>query len=178
MACPIPTPDVKRWAVKIGVDADAGSVNLTPQDTNIAALRTLPAPPTPLPQNNRITPTETTVFRLTNVALIFIKSNPDFDYHLVVQDPQGRTMILESPNPLCEQTVPSRFRGQMTVVRRTLDADFTVTPGGQDPNVPITVSGIGFFDYTYFGNYGAAPNGIELHPLLSFCAGWNCTPVP
>lgn len=176
IACNIPAVDDKRWNVKIGIDADVGSVNLGPQSTTIQSLRTLAAPPTPLPNDNRIKPTETTVFGLTNVTLIWLKSNPDYDYTMVVQDGGGRTMIVEAPNALCAQTVPSRFRPQMAAVRKAIDSQFTVTSTGQNPNVPVTITGVGFFDYAYYNAYGEAPNGIELHPLLSFCAGQNCTP--
>jgi hypothetical protein len=37
----------ERWAVKIGADRDAGAVDLTPEDTTIAALSDLRAPPKP-----------------------------------------------------------------------------------------------------------------------------------
>ncbi|MDQ2817522.1 MAG: hypothetical protein M3T49_04835 [Candidatus Eremiobacteraeota bacterium] len=107
--------------------------------------------------------------------LISLKANPDYDYHLVVQDLQGRTMIVESADPRCMQTVSSPFRPQMTLARRAIDAAFSVNAAGQSPDVPITITGIGFFDYAYFGSYGEAPNGIELHPLLSFCTGQDCS---
>ncbi|MDQ2816681.1 MAG: hypothetical protein M3T49_00540 [Candidatus Eremiobacteraeota bacterium] len=172
-ACTPPAQE-KRWPVKVGTDADAGSVNLTPQDTTIAALRALALPPYPLPADNRLAPTETSVFRLVNATLIFIQLHPDHDYHLVVQDQNGRTLIVESPDPNCAPADSSAYLTQMKAVRQYLDANFTVTAAGQDPNVPVTVTGIGFFDYLYRNLYGQAPNGIELHPLLSACIGSNC----
>ena len=55
---------VERWAVKTGTDADAHLINLQSKtQTTIASLTSLSAPST-LPANNRIQPTETTVFQL------------------------------------------------------------------------------------------------------------------
>src|SRR5947209_8087476 len=55
---------VERWSVKTGTDAVAGLINLqSTTQTTIAALAALPAPAN-LPSNNRVQPTETTVFQL------------------------------------------------------------------------------------------------------------------
>ena len=53
---------VERWSVKTGTDADAGLIDLSTRvPTTISAMRSLSKPAT-LPSNNRISPTETTVF--------------------------------------------------------------------------------------------------------------------
>jgi hypothetical protein len=55
---------VERWSVKTGTDADAGSVNLaSTTPTTIASLVALSAPQ-PIPLNNRVSPTETTVWTI------------------------------------------------------------------------------------------------------------------
>jgi hypothetical protein len=51
-------------------------------------------------------------------------------------------------------------------VRQTLDQKFGEIGRRLEPNVPVTVTGIAFFD-TIHGQEGIAPNGIELHPVLS-----------
>jgi hypothetical protein len=53
----------------------------------------MPKPAT-LPANNRIQPTETTVYRL-HATLTKYKLETDSDYHLVVADSSGHTMITE-----------------------------------------------------------------------------------
>src|SRR6266567_2015712 len=91
---------VERWSVKTGTDADAGLINLTSTtQTTIASLTSLSAPST-LPANNRIQPTETTVFQL-HAMLTQYKLESDSDYHLVINDASGKTMITEIPNPTC-----------------------------------------------------------------------------
>src|SRR3979409_1738725 len=85
---------VERWSVKTGTDADASKINLaSTTPTTISYPRSLPAPST-LPSNNRIQPTETTVYQL-QATLTQYKLENDSDYHLVLSDGSGNTMITE-----------------------------------------------------------------------------------
>ena len=87
---------VERWSVKTGTDADAGSVNLaSTTPTTIATLVALSAPQ-PIPVNNRVRPTETTVWTI-DATLTAFKVEGDSDYHLVITDPNGASMIAEIP---------------------------------------------------------------------------------
>src|SRR5215831_6347038 len=91
---------VERWSVKTGTDADSGLVNTSVSTTTtIANMRALTAPGT-LPANNRVQPTETTVF-VINATLTEYKLETDSDYHIVIQDASGNTMITEIPMPSC-----------------------------------------------------------------------------
>jgi len=154
---------VERWSVKTGTDADIGLVNLnTSTATTIAALRAL-AQPSSLPANNRIQPTETTVFTL-NATLMQYKLESDSDYHLVLQDGSGNTMIVEIPSPNCVGA-GSPFGPGITNARNEFDARYTATTSFQTANIPVAVKGVGFFDFLH-GQTGVAPNGIELHAIL------------
>jgi len=89
---------VERWWVKTGIDGDARKVNTrTVVSTNIGHLRSL-SPPADLPSRSRIAPVETTVFTVT-AKLLRVKQETDSDYHLVIADTGGRTMIAEIPSP-------------------------------------------------------------------------------
>src|SRR5215469_18346331 len=91
---------VERWSVKTGTDPDAGMVNLNaPTNTTVATLRALTTP-NPIPSNNRVSPTETTVW-VINGTLTLFKLESDSDYHMVIQDASGNTMITEIPAPSC-----------------------------------------------------------------------------
>jgi len=165
---------VERWAVKTGTDADVGLINLqsvTP--TTIATLAALPAPVT-LPSNNRIQPTETTVFQLQDTLTVY-KLESDSDYHLVLQDTAGKTMIVEIPDPACVGA-SSPLLSDIQRARSEFDAVFTATTSFKTANVPVTVIGVGFFDFLH-GQTGVAPNGIELHAILDIQFG-NGTPTP
>ena len=158
----------ERWSVKTGTDTDAGNVNLSnPQNTTIAELVKL-TPPNPIPPNSRVGPTETTEFVL-NAMLTDYKleggSKGDSDYHLVLQDDQNNTMVAEIPSPGCVAD-GSPFAAQIANARAEFDAQFTATTSFQNANnIPVQVTGVGFFDFAH-GQHGAAPNVIELHPVL------------
>lgn len=147
----------ERWAVKTMTDPLAANVTLTAQQTSIADLVSIAPPVNP---TDRVNPTEETTFVLSG-TLTVIKQEADSDYHLVVKDGQGNTMIVESSAPSC--AAGSRVLGQIEQVRRTVDAR-----GGTAMSLPaaVTVTGVGFFDRIH-GQTGVAPNGIELHPLVS-----------
>jgi hypothetical protein len=49
--------------------------------------------------------------------------------------------------------------------RAKMDARLSPTSGFKAANLPIQVTGVGFFDNIH-GQTGVAPNGIELHAIL------------
>jgi hypothetical protein len=173
---------VERWSVKTGTDADAGKINLqSTTSTTIASLTSLPAPAN-LPANNRISPTETTIYQL-QATLTEYKLEADSDYHLVLADGSGHTMIAEIPDPACVGS-SSPLLTSIQKARGEFDAKYTATGSFQTANVPVTVTGVGFFDFLH-GQTGVAPNGIELHAVLDIQfgggtgrgGGGGCTPA-
>lgn len=159
---------VERWSVKTGTDAGASMVDLTnPQAATIADLISL-QPPNPLPTDTRFAPTENTVFVVETTLTDFkLESGAtgDSDYHLVLMDDQGNTMVAEIPSPDCVGA-SSPFAGQIAAARAKFDGQFTATRSFQTANVPVRVTGVGFFDF-FHNQHGAAPNIIELHPVLN-----------
>jgi len=154
---------VERWSVKTGTDPDASKVNLNSStSTTIAAMRAFTAP-NPIPPNNRVSPAETTVW-VINATLTVFKLESDSDYHLVIQDASGNTMITEIPMPSCVGS-SSPFLPGITNARAEFDAKFTATTSFQTANIPVQITGVGMFDFLH-GQTGVAPNGIELHPIL------------
>src|SRR5881394_2399193 len=90
----------ERWSVKTGTDADVALVNLnSTKSTTIRNMTAIPAP-NPLPDNNRVKPTETTVWVINATLKEYIRAY-DGDYHMVIKDDAGRTMIAEIPSPTC-----------------------------------------------------------------------------
>ena len=158
---------VERWAVKTGTDAAAAQVNLTAQETTIAALRSLAIPAGLGSHSARFAGTaETQLYRLTNVTLTQYKREGDSDYHLVVKDAAGLTMIVEIPAPTCVSGGP--WAARISAARSAFDGKFTVSSSFQTANLPVTIEGVGFFDLQH-GQTGVAPNGLELHAVLSVC---------
>jgi PKD repeat protein len=154
---------VERWSVKTGTDADAGLVNLSsPQTNDIVTLRSWPAPST-IPLNNRVSPYETTMWVL-NATLVEYKLENDSDYHLVIKDDSGNTMIAEIPDPACVGS-GSPFGADIQSARAQFDAKYSATTSFHTANIPVQLTGVAMFDFLH-GQTGVAPNGIELHPTL------------
>ena len=168
---------VERWPVKTGTDSDASRVNLNSTTaTTIANLTGLNAPSS-LPENNRVSPTETTVY-VINATLTRYVMAYDSDYHMVLTDGAGRTMIAEIPSPNCVGP-GSPFAAGIAHARAQFDARFTPTTTFQTTNVSVQVTGVGFFDHLE-GQEGVAPNGIELHPIIDiiFNPGFSLSASP
>jgi hypothetical protein len=158
-----PTCGVERWSVKTGGDPDAGLVDLNnPVPTTIAALRLITPPATP-PDNARVAPAETTVY-VIRATMTLYKLETDVDYHIVVQDENGATMVTEIPCPCCVAG-GSPFTAGIANARQEFDAHLTATTFFQSVTIPVQITGVGFFDFIH-GQTGVAPNGIELHPIL------------
>lgn len=159
-----------RWHIKTLSDKDAAIGQAEPRDTTIGELIKLAAP------QKRFAPfrheTEKVVWRVRG-QITGYEYEEDHDYHIVLADrehPQ-QTMIVESPDPLCPKTAPSAYAGNFARVRESFHRLF----GKPDkmlvfhkirPPVPVVVTGPAFFDILHHQD-GAAPNGIEIHPILS-----------
>lgn len=185
LGCFASTPDlfarcgVERWSVKTGTDTDAHSIDLDfahAQSTTIAHLITLKAPK-PIPPDNRVAPTETSVF-VVNATLTDYKlesgSTGDSDYHLVLEDDKGNTMVAEIPSPDCVAS-DSVLAAAIANARSEFDAQLRASSSFQTANIPVQVIGVGMFDFKH-GQRGAAPNVIEIHPILDIV--FNPTAAP
>jgi hypothetical protein len=153
----------ERWPVKIGTDLDVSRVNLSPPTATTIANLIAIAAPKKLQDNRRIIPTETNVYVVNAILKKYMKMY-DSDYHMVIADSSGRTMIAEIPSPGCVGS-NSPFAAAIAHARAQFDAMFNATNSFQNADVPVIITGVGFFDYLE-GQTGQAPNGIELHPVI------------
>lgn len=158
----------ERWPIKTGTDADSNLVDLTVHHvTKIATMRSWTAP-YPIPKERRVTPYEFEVWQLDALLTDYkIENDPDTgdsDYHLVLKDKSGDTMIAEIPSPTCVDE-NSPFHAGVERARAQFDAKLHATGDFQDAELPVRVVGVGFFDFPH-NQRGVAPNGIELHPVL------------
>jgi hypothetical protein len=132
-------------------DTQASLVNLTPVNTSIRALVALPPHHV---SGHRFLPLETTTYAVHG-RVVFVKHQLDSDIHLVLRYGK-RTMITEAPAPRC--SAGSLVLTQITAVRRAIRARFPhIAPGGMRVSVPVTVTGVGYFD-TVHGQVGVARN--------------------
>jgi hypothetical protein len=155
---------IERWAVKTGTDPQAGQIGLgNVQQATVTQLASLPVPGNPDDHpGSRMGPVETTVYQV-HATLVEYKQEADSDVHLVLSA-GGRTMIAEIPLPSCVGAGSPLLPG-ITHARKQFEARYAPIGYWQQAQVPVVVTGVGFFD-TLHGQTGVAPNGIELHPVL------------
>lgn len=159
---------VERWTIKTGTDAQAPSINLSTYiSTTIYNMRSSTKPAS-LPATTRIAPRELNQYRLSGTLTKYVREG-DSDYHLVIQDGSARTMIIELAAPNCVGA-GSPFGTGVSHARAQFDARFTATTTMKTTSTPVTVRGVGFWDFIH-GQTGVAPNGIELHPILDITFG-------
>lgn len=159
---------IEQWAIKTGTDADAHLVDLTVHHlTRISTMRSWPAP-NPIPDGKRVAPYELEVWQVDAMLVDYkVENNSrtgDSDYHLVLKDKSNDTIIAEIPSPSCVDKI-SPFYAAIEQARAKFDAKLHAEGHFQDPEIPVRVVGIGFFDFLHHQK-GVAPNGIELHPVL------------
>jgi hypothetical protein len=161
---------------KTMTDSDAAQVNLNPVPTTVAALRALPVPPDAGESKPRVQVEKSTY--QVNVYLVGAKLEPDHDFHLLISDsPGGRTMITELPDPTCPVTKTSPVIAQIAAARHALlAAAGPITDVYKPLSGTAQLTGVGFFDSVH-AQLGVAPNGVELHPVLSF-TGFHRAPRP
>src|SRR5436309_5488058 len=162
------TCGVERWSVKTGTDADASLINLSNTMPTTIANLTAPPAPSPIPLNTRVQPTETTVFSITATLTVY-KREDDSDYHLVISDGSGHTMITEIADPQCVGAGSPLLPGIQNA-RNEFDARLRATTSFKTANLVVTVTGVGFFDFKH-GQTGVSPNATELHPVLDISFG-------
>jgi hypothetical protein len=165
---------VWRWDVKTLSDSARRDVNFSPQAIRINALRKEDAPASLSAETPRQNGVEKQIYRV-RAQVITANIEDDSDIHLVIA-PRGnrnKTMIVEFPHPRC---VDSAFkRAEIRQARAAmLDACGPISSSSfTDLTGNVALEGVGFWDEIH-GQTGVAPNGIELHPVLSFSSP-DCT---
>lgn len=120
-------------------------------------------------------PQEQLVYRVS-ALVIGDKQEADSDFHIVLADPNDThtTLIAEIPSGSCVAAKRAKF---FNALRVKFAADFGKPAQGKlrklAQPVAACVTGVGFFDFLH-GQDGVAPNGFELHPVLSIEKG-PCT---
>jgi hypothetical protein len=170
----------ERWAVKTGSDPDIHFVFISPnklrvKKTTVQKMIDFPYPfpnPRGIPKvwwTKRVPRYERTVWVL-EVTLKDYTREDDEDYHLVLEDENGNTMVAEIADPACvDSNAPPLIKERIKIARDDFDRKFNgslrPTSNPKSPNVKIRIAGIGMFDREH-NQLGRADNGIELHPVL------------
>ena len=153
-----------RWDVKTLTDAGEPNVNYNPINITVKALVNIPFRQTLY--NN--TPRFGIEFNTYSIQCRVreYKLSDDGDYHLVLEDlsDPSITMIGEIPDPYCSSVQQSKHVAAFTQARKYFQNTLLVT--GQIDTVVYLITGPAFYDKVH-GQLGAAPDAIEIHPILS-----------
>jgi hypothetical protein len=179
----------ERWAVKVGTDPKAGTIDLTNRTPiSLQDLINLPEPQRPPRNDNRTRLDEETHVYVIQARLVQFKfETNDNDFHLVITDdtlnfspggprttPSGHSFVAEIPDPNCiggaqSTSAQSVFIDGIRNARGELQAQFqNINTSGKfndASGIPVQIVGIGFFDRPH-NQTGRAPNNIEIHPIL------------
>lgn len=155
-----------RWPVKTGSDATRNLVHRTVSLTTVGYLdrQTPPASFPAYAQNHRIKPPEFRTWQINGVTLVAVKLEDDGDIHLRLLS-AGKKMIGEIPLPRCVSSA-SLWKADIASARHAVTSRYSVSLSHWHyVNRAISIRGLGFFDEEH-GVTGAAPNDIELHPVI------------
>jgi hypothetical protein len=161
------TCGVERWPAKTLADPGSAQIKLRARAGTVAKLAGFPVH---IGLGGiRGLGVERRVYRL-KVRVLSVKQEDDLDFHVVIADPVGdQTMIVEFANPSCALGTLPTVRKRMARARSAFVTACGL-PGSsrfQKLHGTATVTGAGFFDRLHHQS-GVAPNGIELHPVLTF----------
>ncbi len=154
---------VERWTIKVLTDAQASAINYFPVNTTIAALTSIATPNPPNPNATRISGIEYQTYSVT-CKISIKKEEDDNDYHLVLKD-GNKTLIGEVPDPSCYAAGLSVHKNEYIAARNFVNSHIA-SGNVNNVNIPdVVVTGVAFVDPPH-GQTGAAPNNLELHPIL------------
>ena len=153
----------ERWSQKVLVDAAVNTINFTPIAANVAYMVgiTTPTPSSTMP---RYAGVEDKTYNVTcNITIKKVET--DNDYHLVLSD-GTHTMIGEIPDPSCSAAGSSAYVNDYIAARNFIYAHIA-SGNVSNVNLPlVVVYGVAFVDPPH-GQTGAAPNNLEIHPILN-----------
>jgi hypothetical protein len=118
-------------------------------------------------QSARAQPIEATVY-VVEAEIIACKIENDGDFHIVIQGDQGKTMIVEVPDPDPRFVAPtSPWVTEIAAVRQLCQAKLAPERTIKKVRQRARITGVGFFDRIHGQDGVAQTNGIELHPVLA-----------
>jgi hypothetical protein len=152
----------ERWSQKVLTDNLVSTINFTPIGTTIASLVSMPTP-SPDPNMPRQAGVEDKTYSVV-CHITIKKAESDNDFHLVISD-GWNTMVSEIPDPACSAAASSAYVNDFINARNFINAN--IAAGNvYNVNIPqVVVHGVAFVDPPH-GQTGAAPNNLELHPII------------
>jgi hypothetical protein len=109
-------------------------------------------------------------YRLVRIDAVVVDYNiqRDRDYHILVESPDRKFgMVVEIPDPDCQLfEYNPRLKGIYTRARQEFGLVIERLENNKEP-VPVQITGVPFWDARHWWLRGTAPNGREIHPVIS-----------
>lgn len=147
-----------RRDIKLVIDDAAMDVDTIPIFATIDSLGSLDLPKAKKDLERQ--EIEKHVFTVTGTVKKLTKYR-DGDYHIKLEDENENFINCESPNFGCSYAPDSRFFEEFKVVRAFVEENEDDMVGKT-----VTITGVAFIDIDHKYPRNAAPNEIELHPIL------------
>jgi hypothetical protein len=126
---------------------------------------------------------ERTTYVVEGLLIGWLQETNDEDFHLVIADRNNRalTIIAEIPRQSCRRVCRDRMLRGIDAVQQKLVDYVGDPPRGSyklfTGAIPVTITGVGFFDKLH-GQCGRSKhNGFELHPVIDIDFD-DSVPVP
>jgi hypothetical protein len=163
----------EHWSQKVLTDPGAASIQLTIENSTIKNLLTID---TKLPQNKygESKPRmeiEKHIYQVKHCFITDILRENDNDLHLVLEDGAGNHMIAEVPDTDCSEAKKSDWSGNFEEVRSLI-----LSHASNYRHFLFTVTGVLFVD-RFHRQTGAAPNNVELHPIIEIKVEKKINPI-
>lgn len=144
-------------------DRDRAQVDVTPRRASVSELGKLTVPRI-RPPDGRSGEAERRVY-CVEAWVIEARPQNDGDLHVVLAGIEDTTtrMIVEIPDVRCASVCESRYAAAFATAHQTMERRLATW---NTDTLRVVITGVGFFDRNH-GQFGAAPNFFELHPVLA-----------
>jgi hypothetical protein len=148
-----------RRDVKLVIDPAAMEIDTIPIVATIDSLGSLDLPEADSDMERQ--EIEKHIFTVTGLVEK-VSKHRDGDFKIKLMDEDENFLNCESPNIGCEYIGPSPYIEKFKVVREFIEANKDDLEGET-----LTITGVAFIDLDHKYPRNAAPNEIELHPILN-----------
>ncbi len=155
----------ERWDVKTLTDKDTTKIDFENIIQSTVSEQCSLTRPSKIKNKPRMS-SEITVYEI-EAYVIKYKKESDRDFHVVIEDAETEeTMVVEILDPDCPDIDNTSRYELFKEVREWFVENFHPTSSFKSTWKKVKLTGVGFFDYLH-GQRGMAPNGREIHPVLS-----------
>jgi hypothetical protein len=154
---------VERWEQKVLTDSSVDQINTDEKVTTIETMNEVRTDTIHIGENTERGSLEMQVYKIKDCFITHAIKEKDNDFHLVIEDGHGHTMVAEIPDPACPEAKKSEFNSEFKAARKTFLKYQNVYN-----HYRFDITGVRFIDKKHskppIGNW---KNNVELHPVIN-----------